>query len=167
MAADALDLDGWLAEMNRLAEEFAADFEAVHGFPPDEHTIRESSAEDGAASAGMLARAGVPGSLVTLYSVLGAAELPDFENGVWIDDASSLLEQAGAGNYPQRLVGAVEDRVTVFATDGGGGMYAVGHSTGCVYHLTLGALVGTDYDLDEERLHHHRPGPGYLPGAAA
>lgn len=100
MAADALDLDGWLAEMNRLAEEFAADFEAVHGFPPDEHTIRESSAEDGAASAGMLARAGVPGSLVTLYSVLGAAELPDFENGVWIDDASSLLEQAGAATTP-------------------------------------------------------------------
>ncbi|MFD3457584.1 hypothetical protein ACFWVC_36080 [Streptomyces sp. NPDC058691] len=143
-------VQGWVSEVGSLASEFAAVFEAVQGFAPGEHAVLRASAEEGVASAGMLARAGVPGSLVALYSVLRSAELPDFGNGIWIDEAASLLEQAEAGNYPRLLAGAVDDRVTVFATDGGGGMYAVSHAIGCVYHLTLGSLVGTTYDLDED-----------------
>ncbi|MFV5997735.1 hypothetical protein ACNPQM_36455 [Streptomyces sp. NPDC056231] len=96
-----------------------------------------------------LARRGVAGPLLEYYGHLGAVELPDLDNGIWIDDASSFAAQVEAGNYPNRLTGAVDDAVSVFATDGGGGMYALSHTTGCVYHLTAGAHTDNCYDLDE------------------
>ncbi|MFF0291791.1 hypothetical protein [Streptomyces sp. NPDC005262] len=100
-------------------------------------------------SAAALARQGVAGPLLEYYSHLGSVELPDLDTGIWIDDASSLTAQVKAGNYPNRLTGAVDDMVSVFATDGGGAMYALSHTTGCVYHLIAGALIGSTYDLDE------------------
>lgn len=83
------------------------------------------------------------------YSLLGSVELPDLDNGIWIDDASSRTAQVHADNYPNRLAGAVDDMLSVFATDGGGGMYALSHTTGCVYHLAAGASTGSSYELDE------------------
>ncbi|MFC9619400.1 hypothetical protein ACFTXM_05175 [Streptomyces sp. NPDC056930] len=37
----------------------------------------------------------------------------------------------------------------MFATDGGGGMYAVSHTNGYVYHLTADALTGSTFELEE------------------
>ncbi|MFD7942465.1 hypothetical protein [Streptomyces sp. NPDC059744] len=96
-----------------------------------------------------LARQGVADPLLEYYSHLSSVELPDLGAGIWIDDASSLTAQVEAGNYPNRLTGAVDDMVSVFATDGGGAMYALSRTTGRVYHLTAGALIGSTYDLDE------------------
>ncbi|WP_351234419.1 hypothetical protein [Streptomyces sp. NPDC002133] len=134
--------------MELLAAEFMSGFEAVHGYPPGEHTVCRGT-EEGPVLAEALARQGVARPLLEYYGHLGAMELPALDNGIWIDDAASLIAKVEAGNYPNRLTGAVDDTVSVFATDGGGGMYALSHTTGCVYHITAGALVGSTYDLDE------------------
>ncbi|MFJ3274600.1 hypothetical protein [Streptomyces sp. NPDC086776] len=135
--------------MDLLAAEFVSGFEAVHGYPPGEHIVCRVPVGEGPGVVEALARQGVAGPLLEYYSHLGSVELPDLGTGIWIDDVSSLTAQVEAGNYPNRLTGAVDDTVSVFATDGGGGMYALSHTTGDVYHLTAGALTGSCYDLDE------------------
>ncbi|MCZ7456090.1 hypothetical protein [Streptomyces sp. WMMC940] len=129
--------------MERLATEFVSGFEAVHGYPPDEHTVCLAPAGEGAVLREALARQGVAGPLLEYYGHLGAVELPDLDNGIWIDDGPSFIAQIETGNYPNRLTSAVDDTVSVFATDGGGGMYALSHTTGRIYHLTAGALIQT------------------------
>jgi len=148
-ASDYVDLNEWAMGMARLADEFVSGFEVVHGYRPGEHTVCPVPPGEGAVSAAALARQGVAGPLLEYYSHLGSVELPDLDNGIWIDDASSLTAQVKAGNYPNRLTCSVDDTVSVFATDGGGGMYALSHTTGSVYHLTAGALAGNTYGLGE------------------
>ncbi|SPF07279.1 hypothetical protein [Streptomyces sp. MA5143a] len=138
----------WGEEMARLAEAFSAGFEAVRGYPPGGHEVRLVSAEEGEAAVALLGHAGAAEALLEYYAQLGPVVLPDLGNGVWINDASSVVSQREAGNYPNRLTGAVDDAVTVFGTDGGGGLYAVSHTTGGVYHLALGVLTGDSYHLD-------------------
>ncbi|MEU2264477.1 hypothetical protein ABZ557_30370 [Streptomyces sp. NPDC019645] len=135
--------------MELLVSEFMSGFEAVHGYPPGEHTVGLVPAGESTAAAEASAGRGLPGPLLDYYGHLGAVALPDLDNGIWIDDAASLAAQVEAGDHPTRLTGTVDDTVSVFATDGGGGMYALSHTTGSVYHLTAGALVGSTYDLDE------------------
>lgn len=144
-----VDLRKWHEGTEFLVAEFVSGFGAVHGYQPDERTVCRVPTGEGPVLAEALADGGLPGRLLEHYVHLGTVELPDRDNGIWIDDASSLIAQVEAGNYPNRLTGAVDDTVSVFATDGGGGMYALSHTTGCVYRLTAGALVGSTYDLDE------------------
>ncbi|MEU2166045.1 hypothetical protein [Streptomyces sp. NPDC019208] len=144
-----IDWRKWRQGVELLVGEFVSGFEAVHGYPPGEHSVGLVPAGESAAVAEASAGRGLPGPLLAYYGHLGAVALPDLDDGIWIDDAASLAAQVEAGNYPNRLTGAVDDGVSVFATDGGGGMYALSHTTGCVYHLTAGALVGSTYDLDE------------------
>ncbi|MFF2519529.1 hypothetical protein [Streptomyces sp. NPDC058086] len=145
---DTVYLREWGEDMARLANAFSAGFQAAQGYPPGEHEVRLVSAEEGAAAVALLVHAGAAEVLREYYAQLGSVVLPDLGRGIWIDDASSLLSQTEAGNYPKKLAGAVHDTVTVFGTDGGGGMYAVSHTSGAIYHLTLGALTGNSYDLD-------------------
>ncbi|MET8956280.1 hypothetical protein [Streptomyces sp. NPDC004533] len=140
----------WGEDMARLANAFSAGFQAAQGYPPGEHEVRLISAEEGAAAVSLLVHAGAAEALHEYYAQLGSVVLPDLGSGIWIDDASSLVSQAKAGNYPKKLAGAIHDTVTVFGTDGGGGMYAVSHTSGGIYHLTLGALTGDSYDLDAD-----------------
>ncbi|MFD4116622.1 hypothetical protein ACFWSJ_24575 [Streptomyces niveus] len=100
------------------------------------------------AAVSLLVRAGAAEALQEYYAQLGSVVLPDLGSGIWIDDASSVVSQVEAGIYPKKLAGVVHDTVTVFGTDGGGGMYAVSHTSGGIYHLTLGALTNDSYDLD-------------------
>ncbi|MFC9425802.1 hypothetical protein [Streptomyces sp. NPDC056987] len=137
--------------MAQLANAFSAGFQAAQGYPPAEHEVRLVTAEEGTAAVALLVRAGAAEALQEYYAQLGSVVLPDLGSGIWIDDASSLVSQAEAGNYPKKLAGAVHDTVTVFGTDGGGGMYAVSHISGGIYHLTLGALTNDSYELDGYR----------------
>ncbi|WP_328884794.1 hypothetical protein [Streptomyces sp. NBC_00316] len=150
--SDGVHLAGlrkWYEDMELLGVEFVSDFEAVHGYLPGEHTVCRVPAGEGPVLVEVLARQGVAGPLLEYYGHLGGAELPHLGNGIWIDDASSLIAQVAAGNYPNRLTGVVDDTVSVFATDGGGAMYALGHTSGYVYHLTAGALTGSTFELEE------------------
>lgn len=144
-----VDLRKWRQGMELLVREFMSGFEAVHGYPPGEHTVGLVLAGESTAAAEALADQGLPGPLLEYYGHLGPVVLPDLGNGIWIDDAASLAAQVEAGDHPTRLTGTVDDMVSVFATDGGGGMYALSHTTGCVYHLTAGALAGNTYDVGE------------------
>ncbi|GGP76111.1 hypothetical protein [Streptomyces melanogenes] len=133
----APDLEQWGADMRRLVRLFQDGFQAVHGFEPDEHLVRTATAQEAAEASVLLAEAGAHRTLLAYYARMSAVELPDLENGIWIEDVPTLLHDR---DHPTRLKGAVEDTVTGFATDGGGGHYAVSATTGSVYHMTAGAL---------------------------
>ncbi|WP_371647000.1 hypothetical protein [Streptomyces mirabilis] len=75
--------------------------------------------------------------------------LPDLGNGIWIDDAASVAEGITAGYRPTELDGALKDSVVVFATDGGGAMFAVSATSGRVYRLSLGSLSGSVYEVGD------------------
>lgn len=147
---DTMYLREWGEGIARLANAFSAGFQAAQGYPPGEHEVRLVSAEEGAAAVALLVHAGAAEVLQEYYAQLGSVVLPDLGSGIWIDDASSLVSQTEVGNYPKKLAGAIHDAVTVFGTDGGGGMYAVSHTNGGIYHLTLGALTGDTYELDAD-----------------
>ncbi|NMI58870.1 MULTISPECIES: hypothetical protein [unclassified Streptomyces] len=143
------DWVGWGREMRKLAEVFESGFERVHGFSPGEHEVELVSPEDGAEAVGGLAEIGVEGNLLAFYAELGAVTLPDLGNGIWIDDAASVTEGITAGYRPTELDGALKDSVVVFATDGGGAMFAVSATSGRVYRLSLGALAGSVYEVGD------------------
>ncbi|MER5181769.1 hypothetical protein ABT009_26000 [Streptomyces sp. NPDC002896] len=147
--ASASDWDSWIREMQRLVQEFVFGFERIHGFSPGEHEVVRVSSSEGAEAVDALSAAGIRGDLLGYYTKLGAVTLPDLESGIWIDDAPSVIEGIAAGNYPTRLEGSLQDSVTVFATDGGGAMFAVSATKGCVYRLSLGALIGSTYEVDD------------------
>ncbi|WHM40884.1 hypothetical protein [Streptomyces sp. BPTC-684] len=85
----------------------------------------------------LLAEAGAHRTLLAYYARMSTAELPDLANGIWIEDAPTLLHSK---NHPTRLQGTIKDTVTGFATDGGGGHYAVSTTTGNICHMTAGTL---------------------------
>ncbi|MEV4446537.1 hypothetical protein [Streptomyces mirabilis] len=141
------DWGSWGREMQRLAQEFMSGFERIHGFSPGEHEVVRVSPAQGAEAVRILTEAGIECALLDYYAELGEVTLPDLENGIWIDDAASVVEGIKAGNYPTQVEGALQDSVTVFATDGGGAMFAVSATSGHVYRLSLGALAGSTYDV--------------------
>ncbi|MFI1100794.1 hypothetical protein [Streptomyces melanogenes] len=147
-----LDLEQWGADMSRLVRLFQDGFQAVHGFGPAEHVVHTATAQEAAEASVLLAEAGAHGTLLAYYARMSAVELPDLDNGIWIEDVPTLLY---GRDHPTLLKGAIEDTVTGFATDGGGGHYTVSATTGSVYHMTAGAL-STDatypdglYDVQE------------------
>ncbi|MFD7339212.1 hypothetical protein ACFV98_24840 [Streptomyces violascens] len=138
----------WGEEMAALAVAFADGFEDVYSYASGEYLVKIVTAQDGARALALLAEEGVTGALLEYYAVLGAVELPDLDRGIWIASPERVAEGILAGPL-MPVTGAVEDTVTVFATDGGGDLYAVSTSTGSVCHLTGGACDGTSYDVSE------------------
>ncbi|MBC9731494.1 hypothetical protein [Streptomyces sp. TRM68367] len=133
--------------MRELAERFVDQFEETYGYPPDDHEVIAVSPGDEAEVRRRLEDANVSGDLVDLYSQLETVSLPDLENGYFIHSADELLEGM-RGGQPNRVVGAVEDSITVFGSDGGGGLFALNAAQDKVYRLSGGALVGAVYEVD-------------------
>ncbi|MFF1710301.1 hypothetical protein [Streptomyces sp. NPDC058268] len=71
--------------------------------------------------------------------------LPDVGVGLFVHPARQTV--AGLhGDLPTRLVGAVEDSVVVFGSDGGGALFALSRTDGAtVYRLPPGRVDGDLY----------------------
>ncbi|WP_331769267.1 hypothetical protein OG948_36370 (plasmid) [Embleya sp. NBC_00888] len=139
-------MNGWAAEMARLAAEFTRDFESAYGFEPgDNHvTLADDRARRAAVQAGGL----LPAPLVDFYGVVGEVSLPDVHSGFFVASVESLVQ--GAGDvHPTKVVGAIEDDIVVFGTNGGGDLIAMA-TDGRVYMMGGGSLLGRVYDVDED-----------------
>ncbi|MFD5369960.1 hypothetical protein [Streptomyces sp. NPDC127103] len=148
MNDSAFNLREWGEEMAPLAVAFADGFEEEHSYSPGEYSVETVTAQDGSRAVALLAGQGVTGALLEYYATLGIVELPDLHIGIWIADAERVAEGILAGAL-MPVTGAVDDTVTVFATDGGGNLYAVSPSTGSVCHIIGGAWDGTSLDVSE------------------
>ncbi|MER7194768.1 hypothetical protein [Streptomyces flaveolus] len=143
-------LNDWIESMSSLADQFMQSFEDIHGFEPDENELIE---------AGELREVGhpalhgmnVPNDLSAFYSRVEEVSLPDVGNGIFIH-SPEFVAAGLAGEQPTRLAGSVVDSITVFGSDGGGGLLALG-SDGCtVYHLSGGSLIGPTYETDSSNV---------------
>ncbi|GAA0964188.1 hypothetical protein [Actinocorallia libanotica] len=129
--------------MSGLLADFNGRFEAAFGYPPGENRLVAASPEAGRAAAEALAAAGAPAELVEFYGRVAELAMPDVANGFFIHPVEDVLD----GAQPTRLTGAAEDAITVFGSDGGGGLLAFGAAKGEIYHLAGGALVGSTYEV--------------------
>jgi len=133
MGADHLDqawLTSWRDELDRALEPFLAAFESRYGYPPGDNRI--TSPDDGPTARKINAHPDTAPDLTLFYQVIYEVLLPDIGNGYYIHPAGHLLDELVYAG-PARLGGSVSG--VVFASDGGGILYAIA-PVGTIYRST-------------------------------
>jgi hypothetical protein len=119
-------------------------FEGRFGYPPGRHTISGRAGEDELAS---LARTRPPDDLLAWYRQVREVGLPDVGNGYFIHDPGLVVHRKVTS-----IRGRLTADVVVFASDGGGTLFAVEAVTGSpVYRLPAGEIVAGVYRSDDPR----------------
>ena len=133
--------------MSHDLDELMRGFEDTFGYPPDDNVV--TRAEEGAEreSIAELSSMGASSDLLEFYSEVQEVSLPDVQNGLFIESATTVVDGAEDGQ-PTRITGAIEDSVIVIGSDGGGGLFALSGSDGKIYLLQGGALIGSTYEVD-------------------
>ncbi|MFF3920718.1 hypothetical protein ACFYZB_46505 [Streptomyces sp. NPDC001852] len=134
--------------MIELASRFTANFEAGYGYPPDDNTVVRATPEIGRLAVAALSAQGVTGDLLDFYTQIEEVSLPDLGNGIFIHSAESVAGGI-SGNQPTEVVGALNERITVFGSDGGGALIALAASNGRILKLHGGAWAGSQYDVED------------------
>lgn len=134
----------WREDVTACRDRLLPGFEVRFGYPPGRHTIGGPAAEEELAS---LAGTRLSGDLRLWYGQVREVSLPDIGNGYFIHDP---------GLVARREVTSIRGRFTadvvVFASDGGGTLFAVGAVTGSpVYRLPAGEIVAGVYRSDDPR----------------
>jgi hypothetical protein len=142
-------LVAWSRMVQDAVESIVAGFEDSYGYPPAGNVI-EGPDELGTAR---LAAAGsaVPADLLDLYAAVGAVNLPDVGNGLFLHSAARVVDAHEAREL-WRIAGRHQADVIVFASDGGGTLYALASPTGSpVFRLPAGQVVGGVYESGDPR----------------
>ncbi|MGV4926539.1 SMI1/KNR4 family protein [Streptomyces sp. BHT-5-2] len=148
MAISGERLSNWIEEVTERSSELMRTFEDCFGREPGENFLVRASSERETGVIQGLSTLGAPDALCDFYAQIEMVSLPDVGNGLFVHPAEDLLDDAEAGQ-PTRVVGAINDGIIVFASDGGGGLFAISRSNGKVYRLEGGSLVGTVHDVDD------------------
>lgn len=135
--------------MSKLAFKFMRDFEGSFGYPPGENVLLEASPERGAEAVQALSSIGAPRDLLDFYARVEEVSMPDVGNGLFVHSAQAVVGGAVNGGQPTEVVGAVDDTIVVFGSDGGGGLFALSRGGDKVYHLSGGSLVGSIYEAND------------------
>lgn len=75
--------------------------------------------------------------------------MPDVGNGFFVHPYEDVINGI-KGEQPTRLVGATEDSVVVFGSDGGGSLFALSQTRRTIYRLLDGPVVGSTYETDDK-----------------
>jgi hypothetical protein len=132
----------WRQDVTARLDRLLPGFEVRFGYPPDRHTIGGPAGEGEIAS---LAGVRLPADLLAWYREVRDVSLPDIGNGYFVHEPS-LVARSEVTSIRGRFV----DDVFVFASDGGGTLFAVGAATGSpVYRLPAGEIVADVYRSDD------------------
>ncbi|MEV0430554.1 hypothetical protein [Micromonospora sp. NPDC050495] len=134
----------WREDVAACLDLLLPGFDVRFGYPPGRHTIGGPAGEEELAS---LAGTRLPGDLLEWYGHVREVSLPDIGNGYFLHEP---------GLVARREVTAARGRFTadvvVFASDGGGTLFAVDALTGSpVYRLPAGEIVAGVYRSDDPR----------------
>lgn len=155
-------LSAWVAEMTVLGRRVTEDGEALFGYPTGRNGVLVAPPADGRAAVHRLAAAGVDGDLAVLYGHVAEVSFPDVAGGLFVHPAAHVVEGL-RGAQPTRLTGAADDAITVFGSDGGGALFALGAAQPTVYRLRDGAWLGAVYEVEARGLDVVAPDvPGFL-----
>ncbi len=122
---DAEWLRGWCEQAALAVAELMQSFEARYGFEPGSNAILLATQNSHQTTDALVELTPIPSDLTTLYWAIGEVSLPDVENGYYIHPASLVADHF-------REYGAVqidgEEPALVFASDGGGHLFALAGS---------------------------------------
>ncbi|NRQ31900.1 hypothetical protein HII36_08610 [Nonomuraea sp. NN258] len=116
MITDSLDDDwliAWHDELDQALRPFLDGFEATYGYPPDANAIGSAEGDK---------HLSLPDPLAGFYRVIHEVSLPDIGNGYFIHCACHVHDEL-VTQGPVDLPGPASG--TVFASDGGGVLYAI------------------------------------------
>ncbi|AQU65370.1 hypothetical protein [Streptomyces niveus] len=135
MSGDRLDAEwvrGWCEESSTALRDLMSSFLKTHGFPPGSNTVTLATTESHQATDALVDLMPIPSDLTTLYWVVREVSLPDVDSGYFIHSPSTVTTHL-------REYGSVQvegdDSALVFASDGGGHLFAVA-GTGRVWRST-------------------------------
>jgi hypothetical protein len=145
MPGERLDSD-WLRAWRKGADEaltkLMESFTATHGFPAGQNAVSLATDESHRATDALVDLTPIPSDLTTLYWVISEAALPDVDNGYFIHSPTTV-----AGHFreygPPTIDG--EPIALVFASDGGGHLFAIGDS-GRIWRSTTASWFD-DYEV--------------------
>jgi len=138
-----MDIAPWLAHLQRLI----ADMQTLAlGYPVGAHTVSPPAAK--AMLAQFVQKTGLASThpLVTFYSHCNGIDLPDVHNGYFIHNVELILHGLETG-IPTRLATNLATTIVVFASDGGGSLFAIRTQAPTeVLYLPLGAVHDAIFD---------------------
>ncbi|MDH6120254.1 hypothetical protein ABH930_006216 [Kitasatospora sp. GAS204A] len=128
MAAERLGAEwvrAWCEQANVALTELMRSFEARHGFPTDRNAVSLATEASSKATDALVDLTPIPSDLTTMYWVIDEVSLPDVDIGYFIHPPSMV-----AGHF--REYGSIqidgEEPALVFASDGGGHLFALAGS---------------------------------------
>jgi hypothetical protein len=139
---DAEWLRGWCEQADAALAKLMASFQARFGFEPGSNEVVLASEESHQATDALVELTPIPSDLTTMYWVIDEISLPDVENGYFVHPASLVADHF-------REYGAVqidgEEPALVFASDGGGHLFALAGS-GRIWRSTTASWLD-QFDL--------------------
>ncbi|MFC4560316.1 hypothetical protein ACFO4E_00445 [Nocardiopsis mangrovi] len=115
----------WCTRAGADLAESMRSFQARHGFPPGRNVIACATEESHRDTDALVELTPIPSDLTTLYWVVAEISLPDVDAGYFVHPPSMV-----AGHFreygPIRIDG--EEPALVFASDGGGHLFALAGS---------------------------------------
>ena len=128
MADERLDAEWvrvWCEQAGAALTKLMQSFQARHGFPPGRNAVVLATEESHKATDMLVELTPIPSDLTTMYWVIDGVSLPDVDNGCFIHPPSTV-----ASHF--REYGAIqidgEEPALVFASDGGGHLFALAGS---------------------------------------
>ncbi|MBP2579567.1 hypothetical protein J3A78_000045 [Streptomyces sp. PvR006] len=117
-------------------------FLPTHGFPPGHNAVMLATEDSHQATDDLVDLTPIPSDLTTLYWVISEASLPDVGIGYFIHSPSTA-----AGHFREYGLAAIDDEwpALVFASDGGGHLFAIGGS-GQIWKSTTASWVD-DFEI--------------------
>ncbi len=134
----------WREDVTACLDRLLPGFEGRFGYPPGRHTVGGPAGEEELAC---LAGIRPPDDLLGWYRQVRDVSLPDVGNGYFIHAPGLVVHREVAS-----IRGRFTADVVVFASDGGGTLFAVEAGTGSpVYRLPAGETVAGVYRSDDPR----------------
>ena len=126
MPGERLDAQ-WVRDWWKLTDTALArlmqTFLSTHGFPPGDNAVMLATDASHSATSALVDLTPIPSDLTTLYWVISEALLPDVDNGYFIHPPD-MVARHFAEHGPVPIEG--EFIALVFASDGGGCLFAIG-----------------------------------------
>lgn len=126
MPGERLDAEwvrSWWEQADAAVTKLMQSFLPTHGFPPGHNAVMLATDESHAATSALVDLTPIPSDLTTLYWVISEVSLPDVGSGYFIHSPVTVAEHFREYG-PAPIDG--EWIAPVFASDGGGHLFAIG-----------------------------------------
>ncbi|MFD3809326.1 hypothetical protein ACFWTC_38710 [Streptomyces sp. NPDC058619] len=140
MPGERLDAEwvrSWWKQTDGALTKLMQSFLPTHGFPPGYNAVMLATDDSHQATDALVDLTPIPSDLTTLYWVISEASLPDVDSGYFIHSPATV-----AGHFREYGPAPIDGEwiALVFASDGGGHLFAISGS-GQIWKSTTASWV--------------------------